>query len=72
MNRLKLQAILAAGLIAIGVILPGCGGGGAKLETQTRSTTLGQELVDLEAAYSRGIISEEEYQKAREALLERE
>ena len=55
------------GLIAVSVALTSCGGGGAKVETKT--TTLGKELLDLDKAYKDGVITEKEYQKAKEQLL---
>lgn len=45
----------------------GCGGGGA--EIKTKQTTLGQELTDLDKAYKDGIITEEEYNKAKKDIL---
>ena len=48
----------------------GCGGGGARLQSESYCTTLGQELKDLEDAYKRGIISERQYESAKEKLIE--
>jgi hypothetical protein len=48
----------------------GCGGGGAEIRTKTYTKTLGRELIDLHDSYSKGIITEKEYQKAKESLLE--
>lgn len=67
MKRITIWMLV--GLIAASVAFTACGGGGAKVDTQTRSTTLGQELMDLEKAYKSGVISEKEYQKAKEELL---
>jgi len=54
----------------------GCLGGGrggkANIQSTTRTTTLGQELKDLEAAHNKGILSDEEYENKRKELLERE
>jgi hypothetical protein len=46
--------------------------GGAKFnkDTPSYSTTLGQELIDLEAAYKKGIITEEQYNRFKNALIE--
>ena len=49
--------------------LSGCGGGGAQIKQQT--TTLGQELKDLDEAYKQGLLDEKEYKKVRKELIER-
>ena len=67
MTQLRLFT-LAAVLLAT---LSACGGGGAKVSTQTTTTTVGQELQDLDEAYAKGLISEREYKKQREKVLER-
>ena len=51
------------------VFAAGCGGGGAEIKAS--STTMGQELMDLEESYNKGIISEDEYKDAKEQILER-
>lgn len=63
--------LLAAGLLA--GPLAACGGGGAKTETTSniKTTTTGQELMDLKKAYEAGAINADEYQKQREEILER-
>ena len=60
---------MLVGLITVSVFLTACSGGGAKVQSQTKTTTLGQELLDLEKAYKSGVISEKEYKKAKEELL---
>jgi hypothetical protein len=55
--------------IVMGGLFVGCGGGGAQV--QQSSTTLGQELQDLEAAYEKGIITEKEYEKAKKEILKK-
>ena len=49
--------------------LTACGGGGANVQTST--STYGQQLIDLKAAYDQGIISEKEYKNGREEILDR-
>jgi hypothetical protein len=49
--------------------LTACGGGGASMQAST--TTMGQELMDLEESYKQGIISEKEYEKAKKTILEK-
>jgi len=54
--------------IAISLTVSGCGGG-AKVKAETRTTTLGQELTDLDKAYKSGILTEKEYKSARDKIL---
>ena len=42
------------------------------MKTTTRSTTLGQELIDLDKAYQQGAITEDQYKKAKEELLKKQ
>lgn len=63
-----LRFIVSTLLIAT---LAACGGGGAKVETQTTTTTVGKELQDLDRAYSQGLLSESEYKKQRNKVLDR-
>ena len=58
------SAAALASLLAVG-----CGGGGAEIKQS--NTTMGQELMDLEESYKKGIITEKEYNKAKEAVLDR-
>jgi len=51
--------------------LTSCGGGGAKVESQVSTQTLGQQLIDLEKAHKEGVITEKEYKKAKEGLLKK-
>ncbi len=57
--------------------LAGCCGGGGTTKVVTTpaapaapSTTLGQELKDLDDAYKQGAITKEEYEKAKKKLME--
>jgi len=70
MTRLKGYTIAIMTAAALGLIA--CGGGGAKVQSEqsSYSTTLGQELKDLEDAYKRGIITEKQYEEAKKKLLE--
>lgn len=70
MRRLRVLAM--AILIPFAAALGGCGGGGADVVSHTKTTTIGQELMDLDAAYKKGVITKEEYEEAKEAILERE
>ena len=55
--------------IVMGGLFVGCGGGGAQV--QQSSTTLGQELTDLQAAYEKGIITEKEYNSAKKEIMKK-
>ncbi len=59
--------------VSIGVVLilglGGCGGGGAKTNVNASSTTMGQELMDLNASYEQGLISANEYKRAKRDIL---
>lgn len=60
-----------AGLVLAGALgVAGCGG--ADVNTRTTATTTGQELMDLKQAYDSGVISEKEYQRKREEILQRD
>lgn len=73
MNHKWMKFLLAAwiGLIPIGLSSCSClsGGGETKVEPTTKTTTLGKELMDLDEAYKKGIITEEEYNKKKKALM---
>jgi hypothetical protein len=68
---MKLLVAAWIGLIPMGLSSCGClgGGGEAKVETTAKTTTLGKELMDLDEAYKKGIITEEEYNKKKKALM---
>ena len=68
MKLLRIWAAVMVMIMALG--LASCGGGGTEVRTQSYSTTLGQELKDLEEAYQKGIITEKQYNKAKEKLIE--
>ena len=59
----------------LGLHLFSDGGGETKTETireeESRTTTLGKELIDLEKAYKGGVISKKEYDKARKKLIDK-
>lgn len=57
-------------LVLLTALLMACGGGGATV--QSSNTTKGQELIDLKKALDEGIINQEEYEDAKETIIERE
>ncbi len=70
MNRIpSSKALLVLGALA----LSACSGGGARVQSQniTNTTTMGQELLDLDKSYKEGIITRSEYEKAKKAILKR-
>ena len=67
-----LKVVILAALIAIGTAFAGCSGGGAEVQTQTTTTTVGQELTDLKAAYDKGIINQDEYERLRKKVMKRD
>jgi hypothetical protein len=66
----SLRNLTLALMIPLALAISGCGGGGAKVETQTTTVTLGQQLMDLQAAYDKKIITEKEYNETKKNLLD--
>jgi hypothetical protein len=62
-TRLFALVLLAA------LSLSGCGGGGATMEART--TTTGQELIDLDNAYKQGLLTEKEYESKKKEIMKR-
>ena len=66
-------SVIAMLMLAIGP-MAGCGSKKAdpttSQTTQVKTTTKGQELQDLEAAHSKGIIDDVEYEKQKKMILE--
>ncbi|MFH1035076.1 MAG: hypothetical protein V1806_11265 [Pseudomonadota bacterium] len=69
--RKALAIILGLWLLAGLLGVAGCGGGGAQTHVESKSTTLGRELMDLQEAYKKGALSDQEYQAQRDKLLNR-
>jgi uncharacterized membrane protein len=69
MRRLRVLVMII--LIPFGAGLAGCGGGGADVKKDMTTTTVGQELLDLQSAYKKGVITKEEYESTKEKILER-
>ncbi len=60
--------------LGLPLVLAACGGGGADVEssTQVRSTTTGQELIDLQKALDAGVITQDQYNTEKKKILARE
>ena len=68
MRYLRVCAVIM--VIVLGIGFAGCrGGGGGKAQVEATTTTLGQELMDLQKAYEQGIITEKEYKQAKERII---
>ena len=71
---MKSTRVLVAVLIVVaGLNLWGCCGGSKEVivpQSQTTTTTLGQELQDLEEAHKKGVITDKEYEAAKKKILE--
>jgi len=59
------------GLFVFAAAFAGCGGGGAELQSHTTTTTTGQELIDLKAAYDKGVITKDQYESQKKKILSR-
>ena len=75
MNSRKFLLITLVLAVAV-TLTTGCGGGrGGKATVEskntTMTTTMGQELLDLDAAYQKGIIDEKQYNDSKKAILKR-
>jgi hypothetical protein len=68
MKRRRAVAGVLALLLATSVA--GCGGGGAELKSEVRTTTTGQELLDLKKALDSGAMTQQEYEAHRKRVLE--
>lgn len=60
-------SIIFAGIFALTLGLSACGGATTKVEAKG---TQGQQLLDLKEAYDKGVITEEEYEDAKEDILD--
>lgn len=71
----KLKIVILLCIISLSSSLAACGclgggsGGDAKVQTTTKTTTMGQDLIDLKKAHDEGVLSDKEYEKAREKIL---
>jgi len=74
----KIKIFILSLLIISGAGLAGCcgspgeGGKGGTAEVTVKKHTTGQELIDLQKARESGAISDEEYEKQKEAILDKQ
>lgn len=70
MRSLRVCVLVLIVLVSVNFVA--CGGGktDVKSGSSTVTTTLGQELQDLDKAYKDGIITQKEYEKAKKRLIE--
>ena len=61
------KAVLLAGVTMLVLGLSGCGGNDTTVKT---TETQGQQLLDLKAAYDKGVITEKEYERTKEEILD--
>jgi PBP1b-binding outer membrane lipoprotein LpoB len=60
-----------ATVLFFAVLVCGCFGGGATVKTRTTTVSIGQQLIDLQKAYQAGSMTEDQYEKAKEQLIDR-
>ena len=65
------KSILTIAIISMTLALGACGGGGSEVTNLSTTTTMGQELQDLDASYQKGIIDEDQYKSAKKKILNR-
>jgi outer membrane murein-binding lipoprotein Lpp len=64
---LLLRLACGCGLASGCVLASGCS---SSATVDARTTTVGQELQDLDAAYDKGLLTEDEYKKKRKQILD--
>ncbi len=60
----------AAALLMAVVLVTGCSSGSDTVVEQQQQT-YGQQLIDLKTAFDKGIITEREYNKSRDAIIDK-
>jgi hypothetical protein len=71
MKFFKFCALIVIVLVCLNFAACGIGKTDVKSEPSTVTTTLGQELLDLKKAYKADIITQKEYEKAKQRLIEK-
>jgi hypothetical protein len=69
----KIRILALALIVSVCLNFAACGKSKTevKSEPSTVTTTLGQELLDLKKAYKADIITQKEYEKAKQRLIEK-
>jgi hypothetical protein len=57
-------------ILALALAVAGCGGGGAEVKTTTTTVSIGQQLIDLKNAHDKGSLSDSEYRKLRQEVID--
>jgi hypothetical protein len=70
LGRALIMGVALSGALISTAMLAGCGGGGADSTVHNTTVSKGQALIDLKKAYDSGAISEREYEKQREKILD--
>lgn len=65
---LLVGAVLVGGMAVLSCSMVSCMG---STKVETHSTTVGQELEDLDDARNKGLITEDEYSKKRQEIMKR-
>lgn len=71
MKFFKIYALIVIVLVCVNFAACDRGKTEVKSEPTTITTTLGQELLDLDKAYKDGIITQKEYEKTKKRLIEK-
>jgi uncharacterized membrane protein len=69
-QAMLVRALIIAISLSSCFMLAACGGGGADSTVHNTTVSKGQALIDLKKAYDAGAISEKEYNKQREEILD--
>ena len=67
----RVLIVVLAGAFVSGCCCPGGGGSSSKTETHINTTTTGQQLIDLQKAFESGAITEKEYNKQKQEILDK-
>jgi len=69
---MAIKTLRLATVAIFAVLLAGCGGGAAEVRSEVTTTTKGQQLMDLKKAHESGALTQEEYERERKKVLQKE